>query len=330
MRKRIKPLLTVCFLIAFATLPAIPIAFAQDEGFTSQDQSGNDPREFTSKFMPYYRYTELENDVEVNEFALFGFFAFNPRFGMTYELSIGKEIDYSDVDEFEEFKDTGDNDRLPEVGPNPGGGGGQRFNDLEDDGDVVGMGDLGLRFFLRPRQLEFPFMEGKKNFSLMPLVEFTIPTATKDVLGGEALIASPGVVVVFDLPIEKPPLGLAFFAMMNFYDFDLWRDSRVSHTSRFRGRWFYMQPLSAPAFLDNPEDKSFHIFDLSGLYAMTELQPVYDFNESEFSFWIGPEIGKILREGNIVYAKPGFGIDPDEQDGDRKFTFELGFRYFFK
>ena len=91
-----------------------------------------------------------------------------------------------------------------------------------------------------------------------------------------------------------------------------------------------MQPLSAPAFADNPEDKSFHIFDLSGLYAMTEFQPVYDFKESEFSFWVGPEFGKIIREGNIVYAKPGFGIAPDEQDGDRKWTFELGWLYFFK
>ena len=63
---------------------------------------------------------------------------------------------------------------------------------------------------------------------------------------------------------------------------------------------------------------------------MTELQPVYDFKESHFSFWVGPEIGKIMREGNIIYAKPGFAIDPDKSEDDRKWTFELGFRYFFK
>ena len=99
------------------------------------------------------------------------------------------------------------------------------MNDLDDD-DVVGMGDLGLRFFLRPKQLEWSFMEGKKNFSLMPLVEFTVPTATKDVLGGETFVVSPGVVIVFDLPFEKPPFGLALFAMMNFYDFVAWKDKR--------------------------------------------------------------------------------------------------------
>ena len=45
-----------------ATAPPTPPveAAAADEGFESQDQSGNDPRAFSNKFMPYYRYTELE------------------------------------------------------------------------------------------------------------------------------------------------------------------------------------------------------------------------------------------------------------------------------
>ena len=101
---------------------------AGDEGFTSDDASGNDPREFSSKFMPYYRYTELENDLEVNEFTLFGFFAFNARFGMTYEWAVAKEVDYSDVDEFKQFQagGGGGGGGLPPIGPNPGGGGGFR------------------------------------------------------------------------------------------------------------------------------------------------------------------------------------------------------------
>ena len=64
-----------------------------------------------------------------------------------------------------------------------------------------------------------------------------------------------------------------------------------------------------------------------GLYMLTEFQPVYDFEIDEFSLWIGPEFGKIVRDGFIVYVKPGFGIDPEPQDRD--FTFEVGFRYFF-
>ncbi len=300
---------------------------AGDEGFTSNDASGNDPREFSSKFLPYYRYTELENDLEVNEFTLFGFFAFNPRFGMTYEWPIAKEVDYSDVSEFKAFQAGGGDSGLPPIGENPGGGGDIPFSDLEDDGDVVGIGDLGLRFFLRPRQLEWGYMNDTKNFSIMPLVEFTVPTANKDVLGGEAFIASPGVVLVFDLPFEKPPLGLAFIAMMNFFDFDVWKDKSREDTRRFRGRWFYMQPLTMPAFMKNPEDKSFHIFDTSGLYLMPEFQPVYDFEEEQFNFWVAPEVGKILREGTIVYAKPGWGV-MNSDDSEREFTFEFGFRYF--
>ena len=58
--------------------------------------------------------------------------------------------------------------------------------------------------------------------------------------------------------------------------------------------------------------------------------PVYDFEDEEFSFWVGPELGKIVKDGLIFYGKPGFGVDPDEKDGDRKFSFEVGFRYFIK
>ena len=64
-----------------------------------------------------------------------------------------------------------------------------------------------------------------------------------------------------------------------------------------------------------------------GIYLLPEVQPVYDFEEDEFSFWVAPEIGKMLPWG-AAYVKPGFGIDNSE-DSDRDFTFEIGFRYFF-
>ena len=90
-----------------------------DEGFVAADASGNDPRDFGSKFLPYYNYMELENDIEVNSFTLFGFFAFNSRFGLTYELPLAQEIDYSDVEGFQNL--IGD---VPNIGPDPGAGGG--------------------------------------------------------------------------------------------------------------------------------------------------------------------------------------------------------------
>jgi hypothetical protein len=102
-----------------ATEETATAAEAGDGGYTSQDQSGNDPREFSTKFMPYYRFTHLENGVQTNELTLFGFLAFTGRFGMTYEVPIAKEIDYGD--------------------------------------DAVGLGDSIWRFFLRPQSLEVTF-----------------------------------------------------------------------------------------------------------------------------------------------------------------------------
>ena len=47
---------------------------------------------------------------------------------------------------------------------------------------------------------------------------------------------------------------------------------------------------------------------LGGFYVLPEFQPVYDFVSDELSFWIGPEIGKMLAPGRIVYAKPPLGL----------------------
>ena len=63
-------------------------------------------------------------------------------------------------------------------------------------------------------------------------------------------------------------------------------------------------------------------------YALPEFQPMYDFEEDHFSFWAGPELGKIIAPGRILYFKPGFGVDPDADKGDRDWSFELGIRWF--
>ena len=52
----------------FARLDAGPPP-ADDNG---EDETGTDPRGFSSKFMPYYRHTELDNDLEVDEAVMFG------------------------------------------------------------------------------------------------------------------------------------------------------------------------------------------------------------------------------------------------------------------
>ena len=118
----------------------------------AEGETGTDPRDFGNKFMPYYRYTELKNDIEIQELTLFGLFAFNPRFAMTYELPVAKYFDYSDFGPFKAGMGIPPGDGSPPSGGVP-------FPDLDPDGDEVGVGDLILRFFSRPRALEWEYGE---------------------------------------------------------------------------------------------------------------------------------------------------------------------------
>ena len=70
---------------------------AEDEPVEGEfrDDSGNDPRDFRNKFMPYFRYTELRNGAEFYDWTIFGFYAFTPRIGMTYELPAFRYVDAS-------------------------------------------------------------------------------------------------------------------------------------------------------------------------------------------------------------------------------------------
>jgi hypothetical protein len=104
--------------------------------------------------------------------------------------------------------------------------------------------------------------------------------------------------------------------MLNLYYFDVYKKDSAPDTSKYVGRWFYMQPLTPPGKW------------WGGLFILPELQPIYDFETDDFSAWFGLEFGKLLAPGKIAYIKPGWGIDNSEL-GDRKSTFEVGFRWFF-
>ena len=70
----------ICLSVVLTLVVTPWVAIAQD--------TGTDPRDFKPKFMPYYRYTELESGLENNALTLFGLYAFTPRFGMTYEIPV--------------------------------------------------------------------------------------------------------------------------------------------------------------------------------------------------------------------------------------------------
>ncbi|MGD8770932.1 MAG: hypothetical protein PVJ06_12895, partial [Desulfobacterales bacterium] len=162
--------------------------------------TGTDPRDFAPKFMPYYRYTELENGLEQNELVLFGLFAFSPKFAMTYEIPLAYERDITEVDAFK--------NGLSQI---PGGGvtlpGDLPISD-ELDGKETGIGDMNLRFMYRH---DWDFL----GFDWMTGAELVFPTANEDVLGSETFIVKPMVTMVRDIGFWPAP-G-AFFALMNFY-----------------------------------------------------------------------------------------------------------------
>jgi len=251
------------------------------EKAAKEDKTGTDPRVFSDKWMPYYRYTELDNGLIQQDLTAFGTLRFNDRVGMFYELPLAQYRDFSDV---------------------PG---------VPAGTDAIGMGDIDLKFLWRPEALEFSYgKEGKKSASVLLGTDFLLPTATDDALAGDALLFAPIVAFVFDMPFY------GFVAALNLYYFDVYKKDSAPETSRYVGKWFYMQPLTKPGPW------------WGGFFLLPEFQPIYDFETNDFSAWVGVELGKMLAPGRIAYIKPGWGIDNSEAT-DRKSTIEVGFRWFF-
>jgi hypothetical protein len=253
------------------------------EKAVQQDKTGTDPRSFSDKWMPYYRYTKLENGMTQEDVTAFGTIGFSPRVGMFYEVPLAQYRDFNDVSGYPPSADH----------------------------DPIGMGDIDLKFLWRPESLEFSYgKEGEKSASVMFGTDFLLPTATDDTLAGDAFLFAPIVAFVWDMPFH------GFFAMLNLYYFDVYKKDSAPDTSRYVGKWFYMQPLTPPGPW------------WGGFFLLPEFQPIYDFETNDFSAWIGVELGKMLAPGRIAYIKPGWGIDNSELT-DRKSSLEFGFRWFF-
>jgi hypothetical protein len=243
--------------------------------------TGTDPRDFSLKWMPFYRYTELENGLTQQDLTAFVTVPFNPELGMFVELPIAQYRDFSDME------------------------------GVAAGTDAIGVGDIDLKFLWNPKSLGFNYgKDGKKSGAWLFGTDFVLPTATDDALAGDALLFAPIVGVVMDMPFH------GFFAMLNLYYFDVYKKDTAPDTSRFVGRWFYMQPLTPPGKW------------WGGLFILPELQPIYDFETDDFSLWVGLEFGKMFAPGKIAYIKPGWGIENSELT-DRSDTFEVGFRWFF-
>ena len=201
--------------------PTKPSAFRQVE---QTDETGTDPRGFGTKFMPYFRFTELENDIEVQELTLFGMIGFSSQFAMTYEFPIMKQIDYTSL--------------LP-VGPGgfpPGNGtplptGGGVPTDLEADGDNTGMGDLILRAFYWPETWDWNYADDN-NIALIPIWEMTLPTAT-GIFAGLLLLVTGTSGAQEDAPPSDRPLQVGFLIVDGVYNSELMAPYDIFHHTVF-------------------------------------------------------------------------------------------------
>ena len=188
-----------------------------------------DPRDFTHKFMPYYRYTELSNGMEMEDFTVFGMWAINKKAALTYEVPIARKYDITG---------TANCAGLPEIpcfGTIPGGGYLPNGTPAEGDGVETGMGDSIVRIF---GSWDQEFLGGAAIWG----AQFSVPTATKDELGTETWTAGPIATFVWDFPLWPAP-G-AFFAMMNIFEFDIFKDSGRGDVGRYMGRWFLQLPMN--------------------------------------------------------------------------------------
>ena len=258
-------------------------------------QNGTDPRDFANKFMPYYNYTELDNGLYTHSFTMFGLFRLADGIAMTYEVPLFSGMDITDTDVCSGLPN------IPCFGGIPPGGGLPSGLVGEGDGRALGIGDSNIRFMVAgPNALGGGWIFG---------AQFDLPSATDPVMASESFNIGPFFAYVTDLGFWPGP-G-AFFASMNFFFFDAFKDVGRPEVNRWVGRWFFMLPLHP-----------------SGIYLLPELQPVFDFESEHFSFWFAPEIGKMLKPGQIIYVKPGWGVQPEDNSADRKFTLEVGYRWF--
>jgi hypothetical protein len=250
------------------------------------NKTGTDPRDFSNKWQPYYRYTKLRNGLRQHDLTPAGIFAFTPRLGAIWETPLARYRDFSEIA------------GLPAGAPT----------------DTIGLGDVNFKFIGTPKAFEFSYAkEGKMRGNVLLGTDFTFPTATDDLLGGNALLFGPIVALVMDMPLH------GFIALLNEYVFDLYRSDGTPRTSSYLGQWFYMQPLTPPGKW------------WGGFYLLPEFQLIYDGIARHTSMWLAPEVGKGLAPGKILYAKPGFGVRRNSKSTptDRQFTMEVGFRWFF-
>ncbi len=290
--------------------PAFPIPIQQQQkqqGGEEVADNGTDPGSLGLKYMPYYRYTELDNGViDSDALTLFTMvpIPITPFTALVFEWPVSKYRDYSAL-----FTPTGELIGDPE-GAAPGLPGGVPLIEgvagprlLRQN--VHGFGDFRIRLIQgvgKVQSLKTIFLAGG---------DIVMPWASDYTLSAGAYQLAP----MFAHVTNFNPLS--FLAVLHFYFFDVaqgtWKDEPFAQDADigfYLARIFFQKAWK------------------SGYYFLPEAQVIYDtkVDEGGFSLWIGPEVGAVLGNGPAItaYIKPGFGISPDP--GERKWSVELGIR----
>ena len=93
-RMRLRPIALLVIMVCLVLLPVGQLAAQEKKQAVS---TGNDPRDFSSKFMPYYRHMELKNGMLIRDFTVFGMWALSSKFALTYEIPVAREYDITDT-----------------------------------------------------------------------------------------------------------------------------------------------------------------------------------------------------------------------------------------
>ncbi len=287
------------------------------QGEEVQD-NGTNPASMGFKFMPYYRYTELNSGVKAIDdlvlFAMIGLPKISPFSALVLEWPVSKTLDFGSIAE-DILSLPGDVVTVPEIPCAPPACGGNLPFPLPVEGiargfDISGVGDLRFRYLQGIK-----FMKGKKpgaSTILMVGLDVMTPAASDPILGDETWYGSPIFAHIHNL---NPA---SFFAFLHFYFFD-WAEkdgaaplNQDKEIGFYMGRYFFQKAF--------PE---------SGYYMLPELQVIYDnIGDNEWSVMFMPEFGKSWQAGKLGmtgYIKPGWAIDgPDA--GERRTSVEFGIR----
>ena len=294
--------------------PPAPLGAPQDAGEEApEDSSGTDPSVLGYKFMPYYRFMEVDTGQKAEDpenpdapspigssgiqdhrfITLFGMIPLNKSrsFAMAYEwpMIFSRNLPPN-------FQGA------PPVPP------GFPSGIPPSEGAVVtGFNDVLLRFVYIAKSWRGRRANGTpKSFTVGFGSDFVFPFATDPRIGSEKYQMAP-----MGLFVWKP---LPFFFVANLY-------------------FHYFSYASTNEGEDRPDIhfgfmRTFLNFSFkNGTYFLPEFQTMLDYKNDNVWVMMMPEVGAVIRPGLIVYVKPGVGLF--HEVGEPRWSAEVGMRIFF-